>query len=135
MAAKEIKKVGEILIKIGQVLNDNPSFINDLEKFIASASSQKKQNNVDFEKINNIHLFQLIREKSESDVENILSDLTVIELRELLKIYRFGSPAKLKTALQLQHYILNQLRQRKTDVFHNPENNINQENVDKDEKL
>jgi hypothetical protein len=118
MIAKETKKVGEILIRIGVLLNENPLFIKRLEEFINSSTSPEKETSIDFAKVNNIDLFHLIREKPLDEVENILNDFTVKELRELLKKYRFGSPSKLKTQSQIKYYIINQLNQRKTDVFH-----------------
>jgi len=119
MATKEIKKVSEILIRIGVLLNENPSFINQLEEFISLSTTLTKETPIDFDKIDKIDLFQLIREKTEDQVESILSDFTVKELREILKKYHFGSPSKLRTPSQIRQYILNQLNQRKTDVFHN----------------
>jgi hypothetical protein len=118
MVAKEAKKVGEILIRIGVLINENPLFINRLEEFISSSTLIKNDIPIDFDKINKIDLFQLIREKSEGEVENILSDFSIKELRELLKKYHFGSSSKLKTQSQIKFHIMNQLNQRKTDVFH-----------------
>lgn len=131
MTTNEIKRLGEVLIKIGQNLKNNPSFISQLEGLLKIDENMAKQISIDFDKINNIDLFQLIREKTEGEVEQILSDYNIKELRELLKKYHFGSSSKLKTVVQIKAHILNQLVQRKTDVFHTHQDgdNTNIENT------
>jgi|GEM_PF-6176677 len=122
MTKKDNKQVGEILIKLGQALKTNPLLITQLEEFLNLQKGFASDTAIDFEKIGNLDLFQLIRERTEDEVDQILSSFNLKELREILKRYRFGSPSKLKTPSQIKHHILHQLRQRKTDVFHNPQN-------------
>lgn len=121
MTTNESKRLGELLIKIGQNLKNNPAFISQLEGLLKIDENTAKQLPIDFDKINNIDLFLLIREKTEIEVEQILSDFNIKELRELLKKFHFGSSSKLKTVPQIKSHILNQLLQRKTDVFHTPQ--------------
>ena len=116
---RDTKKLGDILIEIGQKINQDPSFIGQLDKFVNSSTKTDKDSIINFEKINSIDLFNLIREKTEKEVEDTLSEFNIKELREILKKYRFGSPSTLRTNVQLKKYILNQLNQRKTDVFRN----------------
>lgn len=120
MATLDNKRIGEIFIKIGQYLKNNPQFINQLEELLKLQEAPVQEMSIDFEKINKLDLFQAIREKTEIEVEQSLSDFNIKELREILKKYRFGSPSKLKTIPQIKEHIIHQLRQRKTDVFHIP---------------
>lgn len=122
MTTNESKKLGDLFIKIGQNLKSNPTFINELETLLKNDTDTSKQFAIDFEKINQIDLFQLIRDKTENEVRMMLSEFNIKELREILKKYRFGSPSKLKTDYQIKEYILNQLTQRKTDVFQSHQN-------------
>jgi hypothetical protein len=119
MANNQFKKFSDLLVKITNLANNDPLFINKLEMFINSNNELEIKPSLDQNRINEIDLFQIIREKKEEEVEKILSEFNVYELRAILKKYRFGSPSKLKTVSQLKNYILNQLRQRKTDVFQN----------------
>lgn len=114
---KQTKKISEILIEIGKKINEDPKFLDELSKFMNSPLSASKQIDIDIAKINSLDLFQLIRENTEEEVEDKLSDFNIKELREILKKYRFGSPSTLRTTPQIKKYILNQLMQRKTDVF------------------
>lgn len=116
MATNQFKKFGDILVKITTLANNDPLFINKLEVFINNSEGPSSKPVVDQKKIDEIDLFSLIRENKEI-VEQILSELSIAELRAILKKYHFGSSSKLKTPLQLKNYILNQLNQRKTDVF------------------
>lgn len=124
MTTKEMKKVGDVMTRLGQKIAEDPTFIDELDKFLLRAINESKPANIDMAKINNVDLFQLIRERNEDYIDLILSDFNLKELRELLKKYRFGSPSTLKTTSQIKSYIINQLRQRKTDVFRNNDKTI-----------
>lgn len=119
---KNDKKIAEILIKIGQCLRDNPDFINQLDAFLNAQKNTNKSEQINLATVASLDLFQLIREEAESKVEERLLNLNIKELRELLKKYRFGSSSKIKTEKQIVDHIMNQLRQRKIDVFQSPKN-------------
>ena len=133
MNNKEANNLGVMLVRIGERLKSNPDFFTQLEDFINSYEREGQRTNVDSVKIDSLDLFQLIREKSQDEVDHLLAEFSIKELRELLKKYRFGSSSKLKTPTQIRKYIFNQLVQRKTDVFQNMENNKSEKN-DKLEK-
>jgi hypothetical protein len=118
MTTKEIEKLGQMLIEIGTRLKQDPQLMKQLEEFLQIVRQKdEKSVFVDLDKVNRIDLFQLAREKNSEELANILSSFNLKELREILKKYRFGSPSKLKTGSQIINYILNQLNQRKIDVF------------------
>lgn len=120
MNNKDIVRLSTIFTNIGERLKSDPRFIDRLEKLVTSDEKDAELATIDFEKINSLDLFQLIRDKSQNEVDEMLSSFTLKELREILKKYRFGSSSKLKTTEQLKKFIINQLVQRKTDVFQNP---------------
>lgn len=119
MNNKDILRLSNIFTKIGERLKSDPGFIDRLEKTVTSDEKDSELTTIDFEKINSLDLFQLIRDKSQNEVDEMLSSFTLKELRGILKKYRFGSSSKLKTTEQLRKFIINQLVQRKTDVFQN----------------
>ncbi|MBE9597863.1 hypothetical protein [Pedobacter sp. MC2016-24] len=128
MGQKEVKQVSKVLIKLGNILNENPSFLYELDEFLDKSQNIEMEKSIDEEKINSIDLFKLIREKTEDELDIALEVFNIKELREILKKYRFGSPSKLRSTSQIRGFIINQLKQRKTDVFQiqgaNQESNI-----------
>lgn len=119
MAPRENQKFGNIFKAIGEKIIGNPKFLEDLEHFLKSYPDKNEfvNENIDYDKINRVNLIQLGKEKTEEELEEILSDFSLKELRELLKKYHLGSPSKLKTNVSLIKYAVFQLKQRSTDVF------------------
>lgn len=124
MASRETQKFGTIIKAIGEKIIRNPKFLEDLEYFLKSYPGKdvKAEDKIDYEKINNLNIFQLSKEKTETELENILSNFSLKELRELLKKYHLRSPSKLKTTASLIKYAVLQLKQRNTDVFRSTAN-------------
>jgi|WetSurMetagenome_2_1015567.scaffolds.fasta_scaffold108794_2 hypothetical protein len=118
MMKNDFEKFGDILIKIGKRIKDNPLFINKLEKFLDSElDNPEKKLLIDDEKIEKLDLYNIAKDKTADELDIILSEFSLYELKAILKKYRFGVSNKLKTSEQIRPYIINQLKKRSIDVF------------------
>ena len=115
-------KLGDILIKIGDRIKEDPSFLNQLEKLLDSKTPVKEEKTpIDLTKIADLDLYYLAKHKSDQELESILFEFSSLELKGILKKYRFGVSPNHKTAKQIVPFVIHQVRQRTTDVFRTAE--------------
>ena len=124
MTEKENKEIAQLLINIGKAIQNNPDFIKKLDTFIKKNSKPLPKEKINLEKINSTDLYKLSKEKTIGEIEAILADFSLKELKAISKKYRFGNPSKIRTVAKMQEHIINQLQKRQTDVFRDTSNDI-----------
>lgn len=122
MSSKISEKIGEILIKLGTKLKNDPDFIEDLEALLDGVNSENADTDPSNgvprqEKIDELDLYELAKSKTDEELEKVLTEFSVKELKIILKKYHFGVSSKQRTAKLIIPHIINHLRKRTTDVF------------------
>lgn len=121
ISKRDIESFGKVLEVLGVAIQKNPSILTGLLQDIDQLSKEGNEEEVNIEKITQIPLFQLAKNSPEK-LEDILNELTVPELKNLLKLNHLGG-SNYKARDSIIRFILDQLRKRTTDVFreHNSE--------------
>lgn len=122
MTDKTIKEVGVLLEKLGKALQANPKLYQELEQLLESSESKDKTSkktkskDVDEDKLDQIDLLSLFDTEGPEHVDKLLADMSMKELKYLMKKHHFGVPPT-KSIPKLKETILVKLKQKKTDAF------------------
>lgn len=124
---KDIESFGKVLEVLGVALQKNPSILSGLLQDVDQLSKSGNEE-VDVEKLTQIPLYQLAKNFPEK-LEVILKELTVPELKSLLKLNHLGG-SNYKSRESIIKFILDQLKKRTTDVFreHSSESALDETN-------
>lgn len=117
---KDIKSFAKVLIKIGEILQENPQILTQL---IEKESPDKPDNELskeEQEKLESIKIFEITREKNKDEIMNLFKEYNDKELRYIIKFNKMGS-SKAKSVQTLSEYIANFITKRTTDVFRDHE--------------
>lgn len=117
---KDIKSFAKVLIKIGEILQENPQILTQL---IEKESPDKPDNELskeEQEKLESIKIFEITREKNKDEIMNLFKEYNDKELRYIINFNNMGS-SKAKSVQTLSEYIANFITKRTTDVFRDHE--------------
>jgi hypothetical protein len=112
---KDIESFGKVLEVLGVAIQKNPSILSGLLQNVDQVSKEGNEEEVDVNKLTQIPLFQLAKNSPEK-LEDTLKELTVPELKSLLKLNHLGG-SNYKSRDSIIKFLLDQLKKRTTDVF------------------
>ncbi len=128
MSKKDSSNIAQLLINLGKAIQNDSSIIPKLEEFLKENTKSTKSEEIDFEKINSLDLYALVKTKSEEEINSLMSEFSLKELKAISKKYHFGVPPRIRSAKKMKEHIFHQLQKRNVDVFINSPKEADEEN-------
>lgn len=120
LTKKDIESFGKVLAELGSVIENNPSVILDLLNVKANTPKVVREKEDISDKVLNLNLFDVFKDKKKSEIEAELLEYNKDELKYIVKSFSLGS-TRLNSVDKLADFIADQVSKRTKDVFINQE--------------